>query len=290
MQYKKILDKKVICTACAHYCQISNGGFGICKTRQNQNGKLKSLVYGKVVALNIDPIEKKPLFHFLPKTKTLSFGTLGCNFRCSWCQNWQISQESKKAKIKNIDFSWGEKISPQDIVRLAEKKSVPSISYTYNEPAIFIEYAYNTAKLARSHGIKNILVSNGFWSKETFNYIKPYTDAANIDLKSFEEKFYSKYCGASLKPVLETITKLNKQGIHLELTTLIIPTLNDSEKNLKNIADFIVELNANIPWHISRFFPCYKLSDLFPTPISTLKKAQKIGLSAGLKNVYIGNV
>ncbi len=288
--FKKIGKDKIQCLACAHYCQIFDGNFGICGTRKNINGKLVSLAYGRPVAINVDPIEKKPLYHFLPKTKILSIGTFGCNFSCQFCQNWQMSQISKNNPEIEKLFEDLKVYSPREIVKLVKENNCPSIAYTYNEPVIFIEYAHDIAKLAKKAGIKNVFVSNGFWSEESFEYISPFLDAANIDLKSADDEFYRKYSGARLAPILETIRQLHKAKIHLELTTLIIPGLNDDEKNLKNIAKFIAKLDKNIPWHISRFFPCYKLKNLPPTPISTLKTAEKIGRSAGLKNIYIGNV
>lgn len=287
MLFKKMDKKKVKCLACAHYCQIAPGSFGICGTRQNQNGELKSLVYGKMAAIHIDPIEKKPLFHFLPGTEILSFGTLGCNFRCDWCQNWDISQNSKQ---KDKPAFWGEDSSPKEIVGQAIKSKTPSIAYTYNEPVIFIEFAHDTAKLAKKNGLKNVFVTNGYLSKESFEYIKPYLDAANVDLKSMDNKFYQKYCGAKLQPVLDTIRRLYKAKIHIEITTLIISGINDSDTNLKKIAKFIASLDKNIPWHLSRFFPAYKMNDIESTPLATLKQAKKIGRDAGLKYVYIGNV
>jgi len=287
MLYKSLKNKIVKCLACAHYCKIAPDGFGVCGTRQNQNGKLVSLVYGHVIAFHVDPIEKKPLYHFLPETEILSFGTLGCNFHCVWCQNWDISQASKqKIKVKN----WGQKISPKDIIRIAAKSKCPSIAYTYNEPAIFIEFAHDTAKLAHKKDLKNIFVTNGYLSRESFEYIKPYLDAANVDLKSMDDKFYQKYCGAHLQPVLDIIKHLVKAKIHLEITTLIIPDINDSDKNLRKIAKFIAGLDPKIPWHISRFYPAYKMTNLPPTPSKTLQKTYKIGKKAGLKYVYIGNV
>ena len=294
MLYEKIEKNKVRCLACAHYCRIAPGNFGICGTRQNINGKLISRVYGKVAAIHIDPIEKKPLFHFLPGTEILSFGTYGCNFRCPWCQNWEISQKTKEPKNsrtgKQNKFNWGEEISPTDIISLAIKSKCPSIAYTYNEPAIFSEFAHDTAELAHKRGLKNVYVTNGYLSRESFEYIRPYLDAANIDLKSMDDKFYQHYCGGRLQPVIDTIRRLYDAKIHIELTTLIIPGLNDSDTNLKAIARFIAGIDKKIPWHISRFYPAYKLSNLKPTPLQLLKKAQKTGQQIGLENIYIGNV
>jgi len=287
MLYKKLKDKSVRCLACAHYCQIAPDGFGICGTRQNQNGKLVSRVYGHVAAIHVDPIEKKPLYHFMPGSEILSIGTLGCNFRCPWCQNWDISQATKQ---RNKPKNWGQKISPEEIVELAKKYKTPAVAYTYNEPAIFIEFAHDTAKLAHRIGLKNVFVTNGFLSKESFEYIKPYLDAANVDLKSMDDKFYQKFCGARLQPVLDIIRRFHDAKIHIEITTLIIPGVNDSDANLRKISKFIADLSPEIPWHISRFFPAYKMADREPTPISSLKRAKKIAESAGLKHIYIGNI
>ena len=275
------------CLACAHYCQIAPDGFGICGTRQNQNGKLVSRVYGHVAAIHVDPIEKKPLYHFMPGSEILSIGTLGCNFRCPWCQNWDISQATKQ---RNKPKNWGQKISPEEIVELAKKYKTPAVAYTYNEPAIFIEFAHDTAKLAHRIGLKNIFVTNGFLSKESFEYIKPYLDAANVDLKSMDDKFYQKFCGARLQPVLDTIRWFHDAKIHIEITTLIIPGINDSDTNLKKISKFIADLSPEIPWHISRFFPAYKMADTPPTPLKSLDRAAAIGQQAGLEHIYIGNI
>jgi len=273
----------VICLACAHKCRIKKGNTGICGVRKNINGKLYLLVYGKVVSMNIDPIEKKPLYHFLSGTKSFSIGTVGCNFRCDFCQNFDISQISKKGMV------FGKEISPEQIVKEAVKNDCKSISYTYNEPAIFIEFVKDVAVLTKKKGLKNILVTNGYLSKESFDYISNYIDAMSIDLKSFNEEFYKRYCGGRLKPVLDTIKRAYKKGIHIEIVTLVIPGLNDSDRELEKIAEWISKLDKEIPWHISRFFPMYKMLDRSITPIDTLEKAYKIGKKY-LENVYIGNV
>jgi pyruvate formate lyase activating enzyme len=287
MLAKKLKNKTIKCLACAHYCIIKPRGFGICGTRQNQNGKLVSITYGNIAAIHLDPIEKKPLYHFLPGSKVLSIGTFGCNFRCPWCQNFDISQATKNKK--KVEY-WGEKFSPEEIVKLALAEVAPSIAYTYNEPSIFIEFAHDIAKIAKKFGLKNIFVTNGYFSHEAFNFIKPYLDAANVDLKSMDENFYQKYCGAKLRPVLETIKKLHKTKIHLEITTLLIPGLNDQEENLQRVAKFISNISAEIPWHISGFYPTYKLANFPPTTKKTLEKARMIGQEFGLKNIYLGNI
>jgi len=286
--YRKMPNKKVQCQNCGHYCVIKNGEKGICGVRENKNGKLYSLVYGKACAIHIDPIEKKPFYHFLPGSQSLSIATVGCNFACFSCQNWQISQGPKLRKTIE-----GEETSPEKIVELALKNNLPSISYTYTEPAVFSEYALDTMKLAKKAGLKNAWISNGFWSKELFDLISPYLDAANIDLKSFEDEFYIKYCGGRLQPVLDTLKRLKKKKIWVEITTLVIPGLNDSEENFKKISQFIKkELGLDVPWHISRFFGAisWKLRDIPDTPLATLKKAEQIAKKIGLKYVHLGNV
>ncbi len=220
--YKKLSNKKVQCRNCAHFCIIENGKRGICGVRENKAGKLYSLVYGKACALNIDPIEKKPFFHFLPGSHSLSVATVGCNFKCMSCQNYDISQMPQLTRRIG-----GEDISPEEIIKMALKNKLPSISYTYTEPGVFSEYALDTMKLAKKAGLKNNWVSNGFWSKELFDLISPYLDAANIDLKGFTDEFYIKYCGGRLQPVLDTLKRIKQKKIWLEITTLVIPTLND---------------------------------------------------------------
>ncbi len=284
--YKKIDSDCVQCLACNHYCKIFEGKSGICGTRQNIKGILYSLVYGISAASHVDPIEKKPFYHFMPNSKVFSIGTVGCNFNCLFCQNWDISQLTKPPhnQVTGID------LTPQEIVDFAKESACPSIAYTYNEPAVFIEYALDTMKLAKKAKIKNIFVSNGYISYEVRQKLKGLLDAANIDLKSFSNRFYRKVCGASLEPVLECIKHLWEMKIHIEITTLVIPGENDKANELKQIAEFIAGIDKNIAWHISRFFPRYKMTEKIATPIKILQKAKKIGIEAGLKNVYIGNV
>jgi len=287
--YKKLRDKKAQCQTCAHYCTIENGKRGICGVRENKNGKIYSLVYGKPCAVNVDPIEKKPFFHFLPGTQSLSVATVGCNFSCANCQNWSISQGPKLSE--NIESK--EKTLPKKLVDIALKNNLPSISYTYTEPTIFLEYALDTMKLAKKKGLKNAWVTNGFLSRETFELIAPYLDAANVDLKSFSDDFYKKYCGGRLQPVLDTLKRMKNKNIWVEVTTLIIPSLNDSEKNFQEIALFIKnELGPETPWHVTQFCGVisWKLQDLPDTSFSTLALARQIGIEAGLKYVYCGNV
>lgn len=285
---KKLSDKKVQCQTCAHYCLISENQKGICGVRKNIDGKLYSLVYGKLCAINIDPIEKKPFFHFLPGSKSLSIATVGCNFRCDNCQNYDISQTPK---TKNLIF--GEDLSPEEIVELALKSKLPSISYTYTEPTVFLEYALDIMKIAKKKGLKNAWVTNGFMSKEAFDLIWPYLDAANVDLKSFSDEFYQKHCGGKLKPILDTLVRMKKKKIWVEITTLVIPTLSDDLGTFKKIAEFIKEkLGSETPWHATQFCGAisWKLQNLPDTPLETLKKAYEIGKKAGLKYVYTGNI
>ncbi|TEU02781.1 AmmeMemoRadiSam system radical SAM enzyme [Candidatus Aerophobetes bacterium] len=285
MFYKKLENKRVECKLCAHSCQISNDRRGVCRVRENREGVLYSLVYGKAISSSIDPIEKKPLYHFYPGSNAFSVATVGCNFRCLNCQNHSISQlPGERREIP------GEELSPQSIVFEAKRYDCEIIAYTYTEPTIFFEYAYDTSKLAQKEGIKNVFVTNGYISQEALIKISPYLDAANVDLKSFREDFYKKVCGAELEPVLKTLKLMKKLGIWLEITTLIIPTLNDSDEELKEIAGFIVALGEETPWHLSRFYPTYKSKKLPPTSLETIHRGRQIGLKAGLRYVYAGNV
>jgi pyruvate formate lyase activating enzyme len=278
--YKKLENKRVQCIACNHRCIINSGKAGICGVRENNNGKLNLLVYGLVISEHVDSIEKKPLYHFLPKTFAYSIGTVGCNFKCDFCQNYDISQ---------LNEIVGKKITPEEIVERAIKKGCKSIAYTYNEPTIFAEFVKDTAVLAKKKGLKNILVTNGYMSKECLEFLGKEIDAMNIDLKSFNEDFYKRICKAKLKPVLETIKLAYKMGIHIEITTLIVPGENDNIKELEDIAKFIAGIDKNIPWHISRFFPMYKMNNKEKTPLDILKKAETIGKKY-LNYVYVGNV
>jgi len=286
--YVKLNSRTIKCQNCSHYCLIEPGKRGICGVRENQKGKLYSLNYAKLAACNIDPIEKKPFFHFLPGTNSLSIAEAGCNMRCFNCQNWDLSQEVKETKRIPRDY-----VKPEKIIELALKNNLPSISYTYTEPAISSDYAMPIMKLAKKKGIKNVWVSNGFWSRELLDWISPYLDAVNIDLKSFSDEFYVKNCGAKLQPVLDTLKRLKKKNIWIEITTLAIPRLSDSKEMFKNIAGFIKEeLGEETPWHISQFSASmsWQMQSLPETPVSTLKIACQIGKEAGLKYVYTGNV
>ncbi|MCE5194523.1 MAG: AmmeMemoRadiSam system radical SAM enzyme [Nitrospiraceae bacterium] len=285
MFYERLEDKKVRCFLCAHNCQISNGKRGICYVRENIEGRLYSLVYGRLISINIDPIEKKPLFHFLPGSKSLSIAAAGCNFRCGHCQNYEISQYPR---INSGQIN-GKITTPEEVVDMALRNECQSISYTYTEPTIFFEFAYDCAKLAHEKNIKNVFVSNGYTSPEAAMTIAPYLDGNNIDFKG-DEKFYQEICGAKAEPVKKTIKLMKKLGIWVEVTTLIIPNHNDSEESLKKIAEFISSIDSSIPWHVSKFYPTYKLTDLPSTPVKTLKMAYEIGLNNGLKYVYEGNI
>lgn len=299
--YEKLKNNRVKCTACAHYCHIMPGRAGICGVRVNKEGNLYLIVYGKAAAVHIDPIEKKPLFHFLPGTEIFSIGTVGCNFACDFCQNWDLSQASKAVQKKVKDpqekilklgklVEYGQDLPPDKIVRYCLENHIPSIAYTYNEPVIFFEYIYDTAKLAHEKGIKNVFVSNGYESKEAMEKIRPFLDAMNIDLKSFNEKFYQKTCKAHLGPVLENIKRAYEMKIWVEVTTLLIPDENDSAAELRSIAKFLAGISNEIPWHITAFHPDYKMGDKPPTSQESLERAYQIGKKAGLKYIYTGNV
>lgn len=287
--YKKEKGNKVRCLACSHRCRVLEGNTGICGVRINSKGKLYLLVYGKICAEHVDPIEKKPLYHFLPGSFTYSIGTVGCNFKCDWCQNFDISQASKTEFGKMI---FGKEVKAKEIVQEAIRTGCKSIAYTYNEPVIAVEFYKEIAEIAKIKKLKNILVTNGYFTKESLQYFRGLIDAANVDLKSFSDETYRKFCGAKLSPVLETIKEMHKMKIHLEITTLIVPGVNDSTLELEKIAGFIfsIDKKGEIPWHISRFFPRYKMQDNEITPFSKLEEAKQIGLRAGLKYIHLGNV
>ncbi len=255
--YQKKEDQKVWCYLCNHHCLIKDGKRGICGVRENQGGILYSLVYGKPIAAHVDPIEKKPLFHFLPGSTSFSIATAGCNFRCLFCQNADISQAGKMKSIP------GQETAPEEIVSAALRAQCRSISYTYTEPTIFFEYAQDISLLAEAQGLKNVFVTNGFMTREMLDSIHPHLHAANVDLKAFRENFYKTQCGAKLTPVLDTLKIMKRMGIWVEVTTLIIPTLNDSKEELSELARFIADdLGPETPWHISRFHPTYQLTAL----------------------------
>ena len=287
--FQRVIDeekKKVECFLCAHNCHINEGKRGICEVRENRNGVLYSLVYGRLISQNVDPIEKKPLFHMLPGTLSYSIATVGCNFRCSHCQNYDISQYPRLHDGSII----GNSVTPEQVISEAQEYGCQSISYTYIEPTIFFEFAYECAQLAHERGIKNIFVSNGYTSPEATKKIAPFLDGNNIDLKAFSNKFYREVCGAKLAPVLETITRMKELGVWVEVTTLVIPGWNDSDSELKEIARFIKGVDPEIPWHVSRFHPTFKMTDRGITPVATLQRARQIGMSEGLKYVFVGNI
>jgi pyruvate formate lyase activating enzyme len=285
--YEPLEDGKVKCNLCSHRCVIKDGRRGLCSVRENQAGKLHTLVYGKVIARHVDPIEKKPLFHFLPGSLSYSIATVGCNFRCKFCQNADIAQMPGDHK----GIVMGDTVTPAEMVAAAAKVGCRSISYTYTEPTVFFELAYDTARIAHERGIRNVFVTNGYMTAEALEMINPYLDAANVDLKAFTETYYKDLCGARLKHVRATLKRMKDCGIFVEITTLIVPGLNDDSAELKALAVFIAhDLGTDTPWHISRFHPTYKLTDRPPTPVQTLLKAREIGMQAGLKYVYTGNV
>lgn len=286
MLWEALDGQKVRCYLCGHECVIAAGQYGVCRVRQNVEGALKSLSYSSIVALNVDPIEKKPLFHFLPGTRSLSVAAAGCNFQCEFCQNWQISQAPRTDRIVG-----GQAVSPQQILTGAINQDCKSISYTYTEPTVFFELAYETAKLAQTKGIKNCFVSNGFLTPKAVETIAPYLDAINVDLKAFRDETYRKIMKARLEPVLTCLRALVAAGIWVEVTTLVVPGMNDSPQELRDIAEFIAgQLGRGVPWHVSRFHGDYKMPSAPSTPIETLELACKGGCEAGLKYIYCGNV
>jgi len=286
MLYEKVGGGVVVCSLCHHRCKISEGKRGICQVRENQGGDLYTLVYDRVISCNIDPIEKKPFFHFLPGTLALSIATVGCNFRCIHCQNYTISQmpRDQQGRIE------GQRLSPEDIVNAAQRYHCTNISYTYTEPTIFFELAFETSKLAHAQGLKNNFVTNGYMTSEALELIKPYLDAANVDLKGFDDSRYRQICGASLYPVLDNIRIMHRMGIWVEVTTLIIPGHNDSDSELEEIARFIRDTSPEIPWHVTAFYPTYKMTDRPRTPIASIQRAREIGKRIGLKYIYSGNI
>jgi pyruvate formate lyase activating enzyme len=285
--YQAYKGSSVRCELCSHLCVIQNGKRGICGVRQNEDGILKTLVYGRLVARNIDPIEKKPLFHLMPGSRSYSIATVGCNFQCRFCQNADIAQmpADRNGLIR------GGNITPADVVADALQQDCHSIAYTYTEPTVYFEFAYDTARIAHAKGLKNVFVTNGYMSRAALEKVAPYLDGANVDLKAFSDEFYKKQCGARLEPVKQTLLLMKQLNICVEITTLLIPGLNDDPQELKALADFIAGgLGPEIPWHISRFHPTYHLTDRPPTPVQTLERAYRIGCDAGLRYVYLGNV
>jgi len=283
---KKLENGRIACEACNQHCKLAEGEYGICGIRKVENGELRLLTYGLAAAVNVDPVEKKPMFHFLPGSSVFSFGTVGCNFSCKFCQNADISQYPKEHSHEIV----GQPLSPQKAVELALEYGCQSIAYTYNEPVVFFEYTYDTAKLAHEAGLKNIYVTSGYETHKAIDTIAPYLDGMNIDIKGYSQSFYKDICGGALKPVLDTIEYAHKKGIWIETTTLLIPGYNDSDEEIRAIAKFQADLDPSMPWHISAFHPMYKMLDVPRTPASTLRRAYDIGKDVGLKYVYVGNI
>jgi len=291
--YEKLDDQRVRCNLCAHRCNIAPGHKGICHVRDNQDGTLYTLVYGIPLSQALDPIEKKPLFHFYPGSTAFSIATAGCNFRCYFCQNSDISQMPREqGRIV------GQQTAPEEVVRAAQRSGARSIAYTYTEPTIYYEYTYDIARLANAAGIASVYVTNGYMTPEMLDLFQgtsgehgPWLDAANVDLKAFRDDTYKKVCGARLQPVLDALKKMKELGVWIEVTTLVVPDMNDSEAELSDIAQFVAtELGVETPWHISRFHPDYEMTDRGPTPAATLYRAHELGRQAGLRYVYVGNL
>ena len=277
--YERLPDNKVRCLLCPQTCIILPDKTGFCRVRQNKEGTLYSLIYAKITSLALDPIEKKPLYHYHPGEYIISIGTRGCNLACSFCQNWSISQ---------VNDAPVEEMSSEQIIQQAERYKSFGIAYTYNEPFIWYEFVLDTAILAKKKGVENVLVTNGYINPEPLSKLLPYINAMNIDLKSIENEFYQKFCKGQLEPVLATIKRAHKT-CHIELTNLIIPGLNDKEENFIKLVDWVYEnLGPEVPLHFSRYFPCYKM-DLPPTPIARLRRAEEIAREK-LRYVYLGNV
>ncbi len=283
--FDRLEDNKVRCRLCRHQCLIKDGKNGICNVRRNVGGELQSLVYRKLITENVDPIEKKPLFHVYPGSLSYSVATVGCNFKCTFCQNADISQMPADA-----GHIMGRETPPERVVAAAQRSGCRTIAFTYTEPTIYFETALEIATRATQADILSVFVSNGYMSDEALDLIHPHLVAANIDLKSFRDEFYKKQCGARLDGVLASLRKLKSQNVWLEVTTLLIPSLNDDLAELSDLADFLVELGPETPWHISRFFPRYHRTDLPPTDVELLIEVREMGLSKGLHYVYTGNI
>lgn len=282
--FDELADKKVKCHVCSHRCTITEGKVGICRTRQNRNGKIYTLIYNVVSSEAVDPVEKKPLYHFLPGTLSYSLGSIGCNFRCEHCQNWNISQV-------NPEESYTMEITPEAAINRALAYGSKSISWTYNEPAIWHEYTFDSAVLAKKAGLKTVYVTNGYITREALRRMAPYLDAYRVDIKSFSEDFYRKTCGARLAPVLESTKLARELGMHVETVTLIIPTKNDSPEEITQIVRWVHDnLGMDTPMHFTRFHPMYKMDGINPTPLDTLEMAYNIAKKVGMRFVYLGNV
>jgi pyruvate formate lyase activating enzyme len=275
----------VRCVACAHRCALRPGRIGICGVRQNRGGSLYTLVYGQVVASKAEPVEKKPFYHFWPGSCAFSVATAGCNFHCAFCQNWAISQAHREGIVPE-----SRQVTPEQVVEEAVAAGVGSVAYTYVEPTVFIEFALDSMVLARASGLHNLFVTNGYETSEAIELVAPYLDAANVDLKSANDRFYRRVCGARWEPVRDSVIEMRRRGIWVELTTLVIPGLNDDRRELRAMAEWIAAaVGPETPWHLTRFQPAYRLADLRPTPAATLVRAAEIGREVGLRHVYVGN-
>lgn len=284
-RYYSSLDSSTVkCSLCPHRCLLMNGMRGICRAREAEAGKLYSLVYGNPCSYHIDPVEKKPIYHVLPTTAAFSIATAGCNLRCKFCQNWTISQR-RPEETDNISMP------PDEVVRLALKNNCRSIAYTYTEPIIFYEYMIDTAKIAKQNGLINIMVTAGYINEEPLRELCKYIDVANVDLKAYDKRYLREVCAEELEPLLSALKIFKQEGVHVEITNLVIPTLNDNLKTIEKMAIWIRDnMGADVPLHFSRFTPRYKLKNLYLTPVSTLEKAREKAMGVGLKYVYIGNV
>jgi pyruvate formate lyase activating enzyme len=286
MLYTRMDDGRVECALCAHLCRIGPGRSGICGVRENRDGTLFTLVHGRAISAAVDPIEKKPLYHFYPGTSAFSIATVGCNLACSFCQNADISQAPREQPGWE---RWARDLPAAQVVRRARGAGCRTIAYTYTEPTVFFEYAYDCAVLATNAGLANVFVTNGYMTEQTLDTIGGNLHAANVDLKG-SDRFYRQLCGGRLQPVLDSIAKMHAMGVWVEVTTLVVPGHNDDEKTLRETAGFLASLDPDIPWHISRFGPRYKLLDAPPTPVHTLHRAAEIGYQSGMRYVYAGNV
>ena len=283
-RFYTVTEDGVQCQLCPHHCRIKEGGRGLCRSRECWDGKLYALSYGRPCALAIDPVEKKPLNHFMPGTHCLSLSCAGCNLSCRWCQNSDISQVKPEA-VESAEWS------PEEVVDAALRRGLPSIAYTYTEPFTWWEYMYDIAVLAHERGLKNILVSAGYVEKEPLQKLLSYLDAANIDIKAMDEAIYRKFCGASPAPVLENILTMHAAGVHLEITNLLVTGLNDSEDQVLALCQWMVDNGLqDVPLHFSRFFPRYRFTDVSPTPKPILLKASDIAHSLGIQNTHLGNI
>ena len=283
-RFYKVIEGGVKCQLCPHHCHIKEGGRGICRSRECRDGKLWALSYGRPCAMADDPVEKKPMYHFMPGTRCLSLSCTGCNLSCRWCQNSDISQVPPEGTDSY-------RLAPEEVIEIALKHRLPSIAYTYTEPFTWWEYMYDIAVLAHEKGLKNILVSAGFVEKEPLKELLPYLDAANIDIKAMDDAFYRKWCGASLNPVLENILAMKAAGVHVEITNLLVTGLNDSEEMVEKLCRWMAENGLqDVPLHLSRFFPRFRYADVSATPKAVLTRAKELALSFGIKTVHLGNI